>query len=419
MIRSFDLRPHDGPFGFDEAAHLLRRTCFGATPAQIERVVRGGLLGSVANIVDGRPPRPWIAEQRDMGRRISLAGRGEDLRAHWLHRMISTTHPFREHLALFWRDVFATDATKVGRLADMQRQFDVFVDLGSADLGLFYRTMLKDPALLIALDANENERRSPNENLARELLELYALGYGAYDESDVREAARALTGWHLVEGRQAFVAAAHDGGVKSVLGRSGRFDGAALLELCLGRREHVRHVATRLWRFFVSEAMPDGFAERLEALLEGSGRDVGGYLRRLFGSRAFFASRGALVKSPVQLVAGAARAVGGRADAVALADLAADLGEDLLHPPSVAGWARGRAWITSRTMILRQNFGASLADGREAPVHGGAAAIDLPSLVRAQLGRSVSPSLLEKLVDAPDALGVLGRIASLPEYQAF
>jgi uncharacterized protein (DUF1800 family) len=219
----------------------------------------------------------------------------------------------------------------------------------------------KDPAMLVYLDSATSRRGQPNENFAREVMELFTLGEGSYSEGDIREAARSFTGWSINPDTGEFLwrPFAHDGGTKTVLGRSGEFKGDDVLDILLAQPQTADFVVAKLWKEFVSPQPDAREVRRIAALFRASGYDIKTVLRALLSSDAFYAAenRGALVKSPVDLVIGTMRQFDvGYSDPLPLTLLLRALGQDLFSPPNVKGWPGGDAWINSTTLLARRQF---------------------------------------------------------------
>ena len=229
--------------------------------------------------------------------------------------------------------------------------------------------MVRDPALLVWLDAQENAKGRPNENLARELMELFTLGIGPYSEDDVKQAARALTGWKLVNDEARFLPIRHDAGPKTILGHTCAFDADGLAGLLLDHPATSRRLAWRLGHEFFGEGAVE--SEALDALAEGlraHSLDIGWGIATVLRSRQFFdnANLGRRVASPIEFAVGAVRAlemVDPAPSTPVLADWCGRLGQDLFDPPNVGGWPGGRAWITTRSAIGRANLAAALIGG--------------------------------------------------------
>jgi uncharacterized protein (DUF1800 family) len=300
--------------------------------------------------------------------------------------MILTPHPLRERVTLFWHNHFATSIAKVKLPALMRDQNLLLRRHALGKFGPLVQAVSKDPAMLVWLDSNANVRGKPNENYARELLELFCLGVGNYTEADVREAARAFTGWHTNVNPDGgynpgtppafvFQRSMHDDGDKTVLGKSGKLDGGDVVRIVLEQKACARFLARKLYRHFVGEAVtpPDGLIEPLAERLRASDYDVGDTLRVILRSRHFyspFAFR-QRVKGPVEYVVGLLRGLGAKmpGDAVGLSLPAAtqELGQTLFAPPSVKGWDGGQAWLNTATVLARHNMAWRLLQGATGP----------------------------------------------------
>jgi uncharacterized protein (DUF1800 family) len=380
----------------EDARHLLSRSGFGATPADIATLAeldRGAAIAAVldaaaAQAVAGAVTTPpaWAAawaplEAATMGEIERLAGQyalreqGRELKGWWLREMLATPAPLAEVMTLFWHNHFTSSLTKVQAPALLFRQNALLRRHALGNFRALLHAVARDPAMLLYLDNAESRKQAPNENFAREMMELFTLGEGRYSEADLKEAARSFTGWSVDAdtGEFRFRAAWHDDGGKTILGRSGAFGGVAVIELLLARPETAELVVTKLWRQFVSEQPDPAAVKQLAALFRDGGYEIKPLLAALFGCDAFWAleNRGRLVKSPVELVVGTLRLfdlpVDDHRD---LAWLSARLGQDLFDPPDVKGWPGGIAWITGATLLDRQGFldrltgAAAGADGR-------------------------------------------------------
>jgi uncharacterized protein (DUF1800 family) len=275
--------------------------------------------------------------------------------------MAVTPSPFSERMTLFWHGHFATSQQKVRSVPLMYRQHEL---LRREALGSF-RTLLhgiaKDPAMLVYLDNAGSRREAPNENFAREVMELFTLGEGHYGERDVKEAARAFTGWSVDReaGEFRYRRLWHDAGEKTVLGRTGRLDGTAVLDVLLAHPRTAEHVTGKLWREFVSPTPDASEVRRLAAVFRGGGYEVKPLLRALFLSEAFWdeGNRASLIKSPVDLIVGTLRTFGMQPmDYRPAAFAVAALGQNLFTPPNVKGWPGGEAWIDASTLLARRQW---------------------------------------------------------------
>jgi uncharacterized protein (DUF1800 family) len=290
--------------------------------------------------------------------------------------MLFGPDPLAERLTLMWHDHFATSNLKVNDLSLMRRQNETLRSLGRGPFGRLLHAMLRDPALLVWLDAQENTRGHPNENLARELMELFTLGIGHYSEGDVQQAARALTGWKIVGDEARFVPTRHDAGTKTILGRTGGFDADALADRLLEHPATSRRLAWRLCREFLAEGtVDDRSIDALAGGLQAHDLDIGRGVATILRSRRFFdaAEPGRRVASPIAFALGAARALemfDPSPSTPVLADWCGRLGQDLFYPPNVGGWPGGRAWITTRSAIGRANLAAALIGGEAVGLSG-------------------------------------------------
>jgi uncharacterized protein (DUF1800 family) len=366
----------ESPWDLRRVVHLHRRAGFAATGAELRRDLEDGAEASVDRLLAGRMlPAGAAAEFERASAAIAGAAVAtsdpDRLKAWWIFRMLLSPDPLGERLALMWHNHFATGNQKVADLSAMHRQNDLFRRYARASFGELLNAAVRDPALLIWLDAPSNRQGHPNENLARELMELFTLGIGHYSEGDVKEAARALTGWTLADGAFLEYAANHDPGEKTILGRSGKWAGSDLIRLLLEHPATARRLAGRLCETFMGEGSVR--SQDLDELAEGLRAhhlDIGWGVATILRSRAFFAAAnlGTRIVSPVEFVVGAVRAMGCLEPApnpLVLAGWATRIGQDLFDPPNVGGWAGGRSWLSSRGMIARANFATALAYGRE------------------------------------------------------
>jgi uncharacterized protein (DUF1800 family) len=400
----------DGPFGAREVAHLFRRGGFGLAWDEARDLAAQGLDAALERLF----AEDEGEECRALLRSVPVALELDDLppiQALWFARMRGTKAPAREKLALFWHGHFATSFDKVRRGAFMWHQYELFRGRGMGPFEELLLEVSRDPAMLFWLDSNANEKQHPNENYSRELLELFTLGLGHYDEQAVKEAARAFSGWHTKDERFWFNARVHDDGEKELFGARGPFDGGDVLRLCVQQRACPHRIAAKLLAFYV---LPDPAADEIDELaaaLRGSDFVLEPVLRRLFASRFFYSerARGTVIKSPCDFCVGALRATRARASPLAAARACADMGQSLFAPPNVKGWDGHRGWITSRSMLVRSRFAESLSFG------GGGLAAHLdpdflvPREVRADPERLVG-ALADALLQAPITAETLDRL---------
>src|SRR5262249_34183614 len=286
---------------------------------------------------------------------------GLELRGWWVREMLVTPSPLTERMTLFWHNHFVSAQPKVRVSHLMYRQNATLRAYALGNFGAFLHAIAKDPAMVVYLDSRPNRGGAPNENFAREVMELFTLGEGHYTEADVKEAARAFTGWSLDRETGAFMfrPRLHDDGIKTVLGHSGRLDGDAVLDILLARPETAEFVVAKLWREFISPDPDPAEVARIARRFRASNYEIKVALSALLTSDAFYASanRGVLVKSPIELVVGTLRQLELAPDgAVPFAVAAAGMGQNLFSPPNVKGWPGGEAWINTTTLLARKQF---------------------------------------------------------------
>jgi len=394
---------------YERARHLLDRAGFGGTPQDIARLYKMGPFAAVASLVDLQPDgesalpdfdespiydptlrvfpetRPTATRMAAktgsaMGVSVKPAGprrlqpvvdrffywlRASSLETNrlghwWAECMLLSEQPLREKMALFWHGHFATGADKVRDYRKMKVQLDLLRAQGTGSFRTLLIGVAQDPAMLVFLDAGRNVKGAPNENFGREVMELFTMGVGNYTEQDVREAARAFTGWIDDDLSFRFDASKHDDGIKTVLGQTGPFDGVQVLDLILAQPVTPVYIASKIYRFLVRDDPSPELQQQLGAVLRDGNYEIRPFLRTLFLSRDFYspASMGAQIKGPVELIVSTYRRLGVTA-LPGIPDInsaSGALGQVLLNPPTVAGWAQGRAWITPATLIARGNF---------------------------------------------------------------
>jgi len=276
----------------------------------------------------------------------------------WANRMLASKHPLEEKAALFWHGHFASNEDKVRDYRKMLKQLQLFQSAGLGDFRQLLIGVAQDPAMLVFLDAGVNTKDSPNENFAREIMELFTMGVGEYGEEDVREAARSFTGWS-VRGLDFYVDTQnHDEGNKRFLGEVGNFDGVQVIDRILAQDITSEFLASKLYRYFVRDELSSEGAVQLGQLLRDKRLNVGEFLRALFMSKDFYQSQGVHIKSPVELVISTYKKMGFN-QVPGVPDfnvVTGALGQRLMRPPTVAGWSQGRSWITPSLLFERGNF---------------------------------------------------------------
>jgi uncharacterized protein (DUF1800 family) len=368
------------PLGPDDARHLLNRTSFAAAPADIEafaaltREQAADRLLSWTRASTVTPPPEWTAEPFESRRRFQrmsaedrklavreMFQKSFELQSWWLTEMLVTPAPLTEKMTLFWHNHFTSSQQKVRSPQLMHRQNALLRRHALGNFGELLHAVARDPAMVVYLDSASNRKGRPNENFAREVMELFTLGEGHYTERDIKEAARAFTGWSIDpdSGEFLFRRPAHDDGAKTVLGRTGNFDGDAVLDILLAQPQTAEHIAAKLWREFVSPQPDPAEVRRVGRVFRESRYDIRAALRALLISDAFYApaNRAALIKSPVDLVVGTLRQFQfTTGDVLPFVFASSQLGQALFVPPNVKGWPGGDAWINSSTLLARKAF---------------------------------------------------------------
>ena len=367
------------PMGYEDARHLLDRAGFGATDREIrefaaldrgeavDRLLQGGRREAVTPppaFVDAAIERPGKLKDDPEARkalRRKLVQEGLELRAWWLQEMLDTPSPLTERMTLFWHNHFATSQRKVKAPQLMYRQNVLLRREALGNFATLLHEVAKDPAMLVYLDNARSRKGAPNENFAREVMELFTLGVGHYGEGDVKEAARAYTGWSVdpATGAYKYRPFFHDDGEKVVLGHRGHLDGDQVLDILLEQPATAHFIAEKMWREFVSPTPDETEVERWARIFRAAHYEVKPLLRAIFLSDAFWSSanRAALVKSPVDVVVGTLRTFDIHPDDLRPGAVAcAVLGQDLFGPPNVKGWPGGDAWIDSATLLGREQF---------------------------------------------------------------
>ena len=392
-------------WGFAFAAHLANRAGFGGTPVELQKLVALGPEKAVAQFVDYEEiPDNWLApdwakpdpERQDRLRAARQAGPEErqkiqreeqqklrqhmlELKAWWLRRMAFGPRPLQEKMTLFWHGHFATSVEKVRDAYLMYRQNEVFRQQATGNWLKLLMEVSKDPAMLVWLDQAQSRKEHPNENFAREVMELFTLGEGHYTEKDVTEAARALTGWSYDRPTQNFIQRPfiHDRGFKTIFGRTGNFNGADVLELIVAQPQAGRFITAKLWNYFAGQPPSEEIVTELTNVFRDGGNSFKPVLRAMFLSEEFYSAAifRNQVKSPVQWLVGSVRLLEREMPPPMVCyGLTQSLGQDLFAPPNVKGWDGGLSWITTNTLLARYNESATLVDGDVSSLSGAALA---------------------------------------------
>jgi uncharacterized protein (DUF1800 family) len=399
-------------WNYSTAAHLLNRAGFGGTPDDIEKLAAMSHVDAVSYFVDYEKipdtspappdwakPDPELSEKYQQVQRMFRDDKDstkteeekraeaekrrqmvqqfqrdqfrdlQEMRIDWLKRMANGLRPLQEKLTLFWHGHFATSAVKVKDAYFMWRQIETFRQKGSGNWLDLLEATATDPAMLIWLDQAQSRQQHPNENFARECMELFTLGEGHYTEKDVTEAARAMTGWSLERASQSYIyrPRIHDDGVKTVLGKTGNLDGRDVLETIVAQPQAARFITGKLWKFFASENPDPKLIDALADHFRAGGNNFAPFLRTLFSCKEFYANAvmHSQIKSPVQWLVGSVRLLQrDMPPSFVASQMIKSLGQDLLLPPNVKGWDGGLSWITTNTLLARYNQAAILVMGQ-------------------------------------------------------
>ena len=473
----------------DDAAHLLRRAGFSGTPEEVDRLHALGESAAVEYLLTGQLPKDAAAPLSKVelpalqleapatapAKAAKKAGALVPVRDWWVDRMIRTDRPLEEKMTLFWHGLFTSGVREVKSADQMTQQNQLFHTYALGNYKALAHEILHDPAMLKYLNNNQNLRGRPNENLARELCELFTMGEGhGYTEKDVAEIARALTGATVrggaknPQGEYAFLPGSHDATPKTIFGKTGNFKPDDVIDLIFEKPEPAIYLARKLWEFYAGPNPTDVEIAPVAAALRDHHYEVAPALRVLFLSPAFYSDKAkfSVIKSPTDQVVDTIRELDismttPQQLSAACAAIGA-CGQTLFEPPNVRGWPGGEDWITAATLYARYNTSASLVDGALLPANQGAKAANKPvteprritvaaqpaklfaalgatptseklldAAVARFLQRPLHPSkrqvLLESLGDAPLKLGtaetdarvrqMLALLLSTPEYQ--
>jgi uncharacterized protein (DUF1800 family) len=408
----------DNSWTLAEAAHLLNRAGFGGSPAAIKAVHTMGRSGAVEALLapdepdSAFPPPPWATKEQALAelrsradelRQIQLArrstppaeaerirreaaqknqqenrGRGLEAQAWWFNRMLKTRAPLREKMTLFWHDHFATSIQKVREPVLMVWQNQLFREHAFGSFKELTHGILMDPAMMLYLDTQSSRKGRPNENFAREVMELFTLGEGQYSENDIREAARAFTGYQLnrLTGKVFHNRRLWDPSDKTICGQTGPFDGGQVIDILFQQPAAARLVPAKLWAFFVAEDPPTPVIDALAETFVRADFRIAPLLRRIFLSREFYATPVPRdqIKSPIQFLVAMLKQLEITTPPAGFPILAQQqLGQTLFLPPNVAGWDWGKAWINTNTLLTRYNLAGFLTKGAGTALPGMAA----------------------------------------------
>ena len=368
----------DAKQAFDRraAAHLYRRAGFGANFADLDAAVKAGPQESVKLLLTPPAAEQQFNDEMDRMLQAILAGNNpESLASWWLYRMRQTPSPLLEKTTLFWHGHFATSAAKVKEARLMLRQNELLRQNALGSFGKMVQGIARDPAMLLYLDSATNRKTHPNENFAREVMELFCLGVGNYSEKDIQELARCFTGWEIQHSEFKFNKYQHDYGIKTLFGRSGDWDGDEGINEILKQPAAAEFLCTKLVRFFVADEveLTDELIAPLARQMHEGDYTIGPVIGTILSSRLFFSPqiRGAKVRSPVEVGIGLLKSLDATANMNMLVEQLRTMGQLPLFPPNVKGWNGGREWINASTLLARANRVRQLIDNNEVQFGGG------------------------------------------------
>ena len=412
-------------------AHLLRRAGFGATATELDHYTALGTRATIESLLAyGKISNTRLEAALpalDAALASSKSPGAQTIQAWWLQRMAETARPLEEKMTLFWHGLLTSGLDKAGT-AQMYTQNQLFRSGALGNFDDLLKAVSKDPAMMVYLDTETNRKGKANENYARELMELFTTGIGHYTEEDVRESARAFTGWTLQGGKQLryasaslFVPRLHDAGRKTFMGRTGNFTGDDIVEMIVPLRATAERLSARLFAFFAYPNPETEIVHHLADVFQSNHHSVGAVVREIFLMDAFYSGKAyrALVKSPAELVAGILKTV--RADRggyLAAASAMGPMGQVLFYPPNVAGWPSGSSWINSATLLDRINF----ANAATLRARAGIRAQSVEDLLTSQLDANVGTGTRAQLqafsaAHPNDAAGLLFMVLATPEFQ--
>ncbi|MFN3785443.1 MAG: DUF1800 family protein [Thiothrix sp.] len=424
-----------GLLAFRDAAHLVARTGLGTEWQAVKRLEGRTREQAIALVLNPSPAAlpappsmiPWrklepmrLSDMKSRNSAWSIAQQeGKNLQLWWLKHLLTTTSPLIERMTLFWHNHFTSSIQKTLQPSLLYQQNQLLRRHALGNFAELLKAIARDPAMLVYLDCHQNTKDRPNENFARELLELFTIGRGQYRESDVRAAAKAFTGWGVDDNTGNFVIRMERHAIEpsTFLGKTGVFKGDDIIAILLEHPRTAERLVEKFWLAFVSNRPDATLVKQWAMVFRQAHYDIKTLLRTLLSSEAFWAehNRGTLVKSPVELLVGTARALPYPYDVAEILNLCRLLGQELFDPPNVKGWAGGEHWITTQTLLVRNAYLAKLTRGSLNEVRAGASR--LPDASSAQLVEWLLP--VKPLKPLPEAAGVRRLVRALLLDPAF
>ena len=377
------------PWDERKAAHLLNRAGFGGPPDEVAALAQLGFekaidrLLNYESITDYYPTPDWVnnppeelawpdkvgakdaalpaRERQEKGYRVQAvrSDLGNKFKAWWLKRLCVTPRPFQEKMTLFWHGHLVSSLADGMNPYWMFRQIDLYRRLATGNFKTLALEVSRDACMLRYLDNDRNKRKHPNENYARELMELFTMGIGNYTEDDIKQSARAFSGWTRRDSEFVFQPFEHDYDEKTFLGRTGKFDGSDIVNIIFEQPCVARFIATKLWKFFINDTPEPETVEQFAQVFRDAKYELKPLLRAIFTSETFYSEKAirAQIKSPIQLAVGAIRALKiENPNLQPLLSLLRQMGQDILNPPNVKGWDGGPLWVNTTTLLVRYNF---------------------------------------------------------------
>jgi uncharacterized protein (DUF1800 family) len=425
-----------------EARHLLNRAGFGGSPDEIGRFYAMGREKAVDFLLnpeeaqDAFPMPEWCdkeqalasarmrigqfmearsmrsdmtAAEAEKARREALREAQQESRKQglesqgwWFNRMLKTKAPLREKMTIFWHDHFATSFQKVRQPVLMMTQNQLFRESAFGNFRNLTQSIVRDPAMMLYLDTQRSNKSMPNENFAREVMELFTLGEGNYTEEDVKQAARAFTGYQLnrLNGSVIQSESAWDDGDKTIFGKTGKYNGRDVVNLIFEKDACAKFMVGKFWEYFAYEAPVDSAMEDLAGTFRKANFEVKPVLRDIFLSKEFYSEKAmsSQIKSPVQYLVQMLKELEMDTAPFGFPIMAqTQLGQVLFMPPNVAGWDWGKAWINTNTLLTRYNLAGSLTKGNT--------------------GEKMRGAMMEEQGNARKLMrGMAGRNAVAPQY---